>query len=176
MVYLIGGASRVGKSTLANLLLQRRRISFLSADALVHTLKNVAPELGVTGNGPLPEKAAKFYPYLKGFIKYNSFSIKDFIIEGDVILPYHSAELSQEFPVKSCFLGFSEIAIGALKENAGSNNWIDNLTEGSLKALPEEIIKISKFIKTECEKYSLKYFDLSGKYKERLEEAYTFLL
>ncbi|WP_314251763.1 hypothetical protein [Streptomyces sp. DSM 40907] len=56
MIYLIGGPPRVGKSTLAWMLLEREGLPGCPTDALVSMLQRAAPEHGVR-HGTHPDKA-----------------------------------------------------------------------------------------------------------------------
>ncbi|MBB4887207.1 hypothetical protein [Streptomyces netropsis] len=57
MIHLIGGHPRVGKSTLAQMVLERAGIPGCPTDTLVSMLQNAAPQRGVR-HGTHPDKAA----------------------------------------------------------------------------------------------------------------------
>jgi hypothetical protein len=52
MRYLLGGASRAGKSTLARRLLRERGVPYFPLDYLLLGLENGVPSLGVTPGNP----------------------------------------------------------------------------------------------------------------------------
>ncbi|KKS65437.1 hypothetical protein A3A14_01320 [Candidatus Daviesbacteria bacterium RIFCSPLOWO2_01_FULL_43_38] len=177
MVYLIGGSIRIGKSNLAHKILQKKQISVISTDVIIGLLKDYVKK---DFNDPRPnfiQKAENFYPYLKEFIRINLvLGMKDFVYEGDIILPEQVTLLAKEYKIKSCFLGFSHINLALLKEHIGNHQWLDELLEDELNKLPERIMDTSKFIEDECKKYHLKYFDLSTDYNREHELAYKYLL
>lgn len=81
MIYLIGGVPRVGKTTLAKLILERKGVPFVPADTLAHTLTHVYPQLGVRfgQEGAWESIPEKFYPFLKSFVhgvKYHVSTIR----------------------------------------------------------------------------------------------------
>lgn len=69
---IIGGTARSGKSTLANLIVNKLKYSKCESDTIVNAFHKVFPELGITHGGG--EKAEKIYkPFLfevlNGFCK-----------------------------------------------------------------------------------------------------------
>lgn len=181
MLYLIGGAPRVGKSTLAKVILQRNKIAYVDADWVIHMLMFTAPQLGVKvfsdfNKSEFRKKAVNFYPYLFQFIKYNQSVVENYVIEGDSFLPKHVSKLQKDFQVKSCFLGTSKLNPEILLNNPSKNNWIKKLTPQQLKDLCEWIIDMSYFLKKECFTYKITYFDVSKNYRGQIEKAYKYLL
>ncbi len=177
MIYLIGGAVRTGKSALASKILDNNKISVISTDVIVGLMKEfVKPQDDADPRLSIVKKAENFFPHLENFIKLNiELGVKDFVYEGDLILPEHVVELSKSYEIIACFLGFSQIDIGQLKIHKGNHQWIDELEERELGELPNKIIADSKYIEDECSKYGLKYFDLSVDYEKVHEEAYQYL-
>lgn len=181
MLYLIGGVPRVGKSTLANLILERDKISYVDSDWIIHMLMHAAPQLGVKIYSELNEhefrnKAVNFYPFLYQFIKYNQPVAENYVIEGDSFLPEHVSKLQKEFQVKSCFLGLSNLKPETLKNNPSKNDWwINKMNAEQLINLCQWIQDMSAILKKECELYKIEYFDLAENHKEQMEKAYLYL-
>lgn len=176
MIYLVGGAIRTGKSNLANKILQNKKISVVSTDVIIGLVKNYVKKDFSDPRPNFIQKAENFFPYLKEFIRVNLIlGIEDFVFEGDIILPEQATILAKEYGVKSCFLGFSSINLDLLKKHAGNHKWLDELSDGELKQLPQKIINMSKFIEEGCKKYKLKYFDLSSDYDGEHKLAYQYL-
>lgn len=181
MLYLIGGAPRVGKSTLANLILEKNKIAYVDTDWIVHMLMFAAPQLGVKVFTKLNEdefrsKAIKFYPFLYQFVKYNQPVIEQYVIEGDSFLPEHVSKLQKEFHIKACFLGSSNLQSEILLNNPSRNNWIKKLTLKQLNDLCNWIMGMSNFLKKECSLYKITYFDISKNYPDQIKKAYQYLL
>ncbi|MEU3989775.1 hypothetical protein [Streptomyces platensis] len=76
MIYLIGGPPRVGKSTLAWMLLERSGLPGCPTDALVSMLQRAAPEHGVR-HGTHPDKAVPAQPFLIEFIRAAAEALDD---------------------------------------------------------------------------------------------------
>lgn len=174
MMYLIGGVPRAGKSTLAQKLVERRSISFVSTDVILHMVSDTLPDLSLTK--PYDDIPAKFFPYIRNLLKHLESSVRAYTVEGDIITPSQVKLLQNEYEVKACFLGFSFITLRQLQEYVGDNNWIGELSEEERTNLPPWIMKKSAQIRQECDKYGLMYIDMSSDvYEACLERAYRYL-
>lgn len=177
MVYLIGGSIRTGKSNLANKILHNKKISVVSTDIIIGLVKDHVKKDFSDPRPNFIQKAENFYPYLKEFIRVNAIlGIENYVYEGDIILPAQAALLAKEYELKACFLGFSKITVELLKKHIGNHQWLDKLSTEELNDLPKKIMDTSKFIESECQKYDLKYFDLSIDYDKEHELAYKYLI
>lgn len=177
MIYLIGGTIRTGKSNLAHKILLNKKISVISTDIIIGLLMDYVKPQDPSDSRPyFVKKAENFFPHLKKFIQVNTvLGIKDFVYEGDIILPEQAALLAKEYELKACFLGFSDINVDLLKKHVGNHQWLDELSEERFNELPKRIIDTSKYIEEECKKYGFKYFDLSIDYEKQHELAYQYL-
>ena len=180
MLYLIGGVPRVGKSTLAQLILERNKIAYIDIDWIVHMLMFAAPQLGVKVCTDMNEnecrnKAINLYPFLYQFITYNQPVVDNYVIEGDGFLPEQVSKLKKEFQVKACFLGTSDLQPEILLNNPSKNNWIKRLSKQELSELCKGIVNVSKFVKNECSTYKIQYFDISNDYNGQIEKSYQYL-
>ncbi len=181
MLYLIGGVPRVGKSTLAKLILERDAIAYVDTDWIVHMLMFAAPQLNVKvftefNEHEFRNKAVNFYPFLCQFVKYNQPVVEKYVVEGDSFLPEHVSKLQKDFQVKACFLGLSNLQPEILLNNPSKNNWIKKLNSQQVVDLCEWVVEMSTFLKKECDLYKIKYFDLAIKHSEQIEKAYRYLL
>lgn len=178
MIYLIGGSIRSGKSGLAHKILQNKKISVISTDVIIGLLMDhIKPQDPSDTRSYIVKKAENFFPYLKKMIHTNTvLGVKDFVYEGDIILPEHVASLSQDYEFRTCFLGFSDINIDLLKKHVGNHQWLDELTDEKLNELPKRIMSDSKYIEQECKKYGFQYFDLSIDYEKQHKFAYQYLV
>ncbi|MDO8497404.1 MAG: hypothetical protein Q7S61_02560 [bacterium] len=181
MLYLIGGAPRVGKSTLAKLILERNKIAYVDADWIVHMLMFAAPQLGVKvfsdfNEHEFKKKAVNFYPFLFQFVKYNQPVVDHYVIEGDSFLPEHVLKLQKEFQVKTCFLGTSKLKPETLLNNPSKNDWwIKKLNSQQLNDLCKWIMNMSNFLEKECTTYKITYIDVAKNHREQIEKTYQYL-
>ena len=160
---------------MAQKIVERDGLPFISTDSVVHMINDSLPGLNIMEGG-YNQIPANFYPFLKALIKYTQYAVKDYVIEGDAFFPRQVNELNKEFKIRTCFLGFSHVTLRDIQEDIGHNNWIDDLAEKELHTLPDRIIEASSMLKSECEKYDLRYIDLTGNYLTNLEKAYRYLL
>jgi hypothetical protein len=176
MIYLIGGAPRVGKSILSKKLLLEMHIPYVSADILIHMIKKAAPQTGVTDKIDFKQKSKMFYPFLEQFVKLARYDSNNYTIEGDAFLPQELELLRQKFEFKAVFLWTSKITLKEITDNIGDNDWILSKTKEEQQKIPDYIIEKSKIIKDECQKFNYPNFDMSLGFDSQLQKAYHTLL
>ena len=168
MLYIIGGASRTGKSMISRELMALTGIPFFSLDVLMMGLANGVPEYGINPVDPEFRNAAKMWPILRSVLINMLESGTEYIVEGYAILPEHAEEIQRLFPdqVKSCFIGYTTIDPEKKLEEIRTysdlpNDWAKTSSDGEILELVNRSISYSAFLKTECEKYQIPYFDQS---------------
>ena len=123
MIYLIGGAPRVGKTILGQQISRELRIGWVSTDLLLTLLAvtkvegmktewNAAPE-AITAN------ATWFFPYLERFVWGVNSMVEDYVIEGVDFLPTQAAQLAAQYPIRAVFLGCSSKTPATLEQFPG---------------------------------------------------------
>jgi hypothetical protein len=173
LVFMIGGCPRVGKSTLAQLLVEKNHIPYGSLDVIVHMFKSQFPDLLTSNPNMIPER---FYPYLEQLVRNSLYTMPYYTFEGVSFDPIHTHQLSKNYNVRSCFLGASEITFEQITSSTSHNNWTTTKTQDHLRTLPEEYKVRSNFLEEECNTYKIPYFDMSkGNYKSKLQQAHRAL-
>ena len=111
MLYLIGGCSRSGKSTLAERMRVRHGIPWFPLDALKMGLHLGAPSLGIYPEDDDLETADRMWPIIQGVLDHLLFDGRDYLVEGVNIRPHLIARFIGETdePVRACFLGYPEV-------------------------------------------------------------------
>jgi hypothetical protein len=173
MIYLIGGAARVGKTTLAKMILKRQGIPFDSTDMLWWALKESEPKR----NWKSEWEAApdQFFPYLHAYINHAIKTLPDYVVEGDTFFPSHAAELMKKFPIKVVFLGSSNMNLADIKKYSQHNNWVDHLEQKDQEPLPAKLMADSAMFEREAKKFGFPYFDVAEQREEKMEAAYSAL-
>lgn len=173
MIYLIGGAARVGKTTLAKMILKRNEIPFDSTDMLWHAFKDCQPERAwKDGWENIPDQ---FFPFLRKFVDHAVQTLPNYVIEGDSFFPAHAAALMKDFPVKACFLGMTKMNLADIKKYTEHNNWIDSVPQAVQETIPAKLVQDSAMFASEAKRLRIPYFDLTENRKENLEAAYRAL-
>jgi hypothetical protein len=181
LLYLIGGAPRAGKTILARRMLAGHRVAYFSLDALMSGIANALPEWGIKVPDPALKRAAATWPLVRAMALNLIESGDDYLIEGDVILPEHVAELHSNFAsqIRACFLGYSSIdpakKMRAIRRYASAGDWTRSLTDAHLLKLTGELRDFSGYLRAECAAHGLAYFDESAGFPEMLEQALAYL-
>src|SRR5210317_1962000 len=113
MLLLVSGASRSGKTLIANKILADRRVPYLSLDWLMMGFNDGIPEHGIH-HLLWPNKIAeKMGPFLLGMIDSMLVDGMDYVIEGEAMLPQLVADLVEKHPdqIKVVFVGYTEINV-----------------------------------------------------------------
>jgi hypothetical protein len=180
MIYLIGGAPRVGKSILSQRIAARLRIGWISTDLLVEMLRvNNSAEQKVEWNADpaaITAVADSFMPYLERFIwGVNSMS-ESYIIEGVSFLPSQVAQLSGKYPISAIFLGCSKITLEQFDQFPGRSPGYSFLPVVERRQIVQDVPRWSEFIRQEAARFSYTYIDMAGDFNTHLMEAEALLM
>lgn len=174
MIYIIGGTPRVGKSTLASLILEKNKISTLSTD-IIRNLIDFAPTKVGIKDLPLEEKSEAFFPYFLQLLKILQNKYSDYVVEGDLFTPEQLSTIQEQIHFKCCFIGTSNITLEYLKKIKDEHDWVSRFPEEEQEKFPEQFIQRSKVTKTEALKYNFPYFDIYPDRDKAIEAAYNCL-
>jgi hypothetical protein len=181
MIYIIGGASRSGKTLLARRVVAEKRIPYFPLDALFGALANGAPQLGVAYENSLMERPVKMWPITKPLLEFFFAEEKDFLIEGDSILPSQIQELLvANKPVKACFIGYTKLDANEKLETVrryhqGEIDWTKGISDTEMLPMVDEMIEFSKYLEQECDRLGIKYFDVSQDFEGVRDEVFEYL-
>lgn len=166
--YLIYGASRSGKSTLAKCICLNSNLSYISMDKMVSALSRTFPELNINHHTRSLETLINFekflFSYLKSITRYtNKKNNILYVVEGS----YTDLEnfISQEF----C-KNFEIIVLvqeGISKKNLFDNirkfdtleDWTSGLSDNELLNYCENILNESARIQKICKKHEIAYYN-----------------
>ena len=179
MIYLIGGAPRVGKSTLCQQMSARLGIGWISTDLLMEVLRLKNVEGLKTEWNASPEAitnaAEWFLPYLERFVWGVSSLADGYAIEGVDFLPAQVAQISRQFNVRSIFLGRSAMTLAIFDEYPGKSKGYAGLPMDTRYKFSQDIPLWSEFIRQEAERSNCPYIDMSNDFPARLLEAEKLL-
>jgi hypothetical protein len=181
MVRIIGGAARTGKGILSRRLLLETQQPYLSLDVLKMGLVNGLPSFGLDPEASAITIARQLWPLVRAMAVNMVETDVHYIIEGE-ILPEHAHELARHYPdqIRACFLGYAEIAprqkLAEIRAFSGhANDWMEDYTDEEILALVEENIAFSRYLREECGRLSLAYFDISEDFLEVHNRVIAYL-
>ena len=180
MVLLIAGASYVGKTLMAQKLLELYKMPYISVDHLKMGLYRSGFDYGFNPESEDKVITEKLWPIIKGIIMTNIENDQDIIIEG-CYFPESINELDKEYLYKTIFLYiiFSEqyIRNNLSEKIMGKRNVIENRGcdfEGTNEFLEKYIFE-NKNNKEKCTKNGIKYFEIQEDYEKEIEKVYEWI-
>jgi putative acetyltransferase len=180
MVILIAGASYVGKTLLAQKLLETYKMPYLSIDHLKMGIYRANSKCGFEPESKDEIITRKLWPIIKGIIMTNIENNQNIIIEG-CYFPESINDLDEEYLCKTIILYiiFSEQYIrknlsGKIKEN---RRVVENrmYTFEETNEYIEKYILVNKNNKEKCIKSSIKYFEIEEDYEEEIRNIYKWV-
>ncbi len=179
MIYLLGGAPRVGKSILGQRVSAKLKISWISTDLLEELLR-LKNEAGVkmewNADPEAISAAAEWsFPYLERFIWGVHSMAEAYLVEGVDFLPAQVAQLSTQYPIRSVFLGCSKMTPEKLDQFPGRSQGYAFLPEAFKRQIVQDVPHWSEFIRQEAGHFSMPYVDMSADFHGCLDEAEAVL-
>lgn len=192
MIYLIGGAMRIGKSIIGREIAKQSNSSFISTDDICRmVIANISKE-EKSEKFPSPAFSANFSentlssaerverqvksaksltPYIEKVIRSAIEENKSIVIEGVHVLPEQVHQLlldSGKSQIKYSFLGMmnTESIYQGIVNNTSSENWMKNTPGVVVRQVAEFTRSFSEFIQKECDKYDLKYTERTSNFEE----------
>lgn len=183
MLYIVSGASRAGKSLIAERMLRQKGIPYMSLDWLVMGFTDGLPQYGLHDNLMPDEIAEKLWTFVRPICANMLWSGIDYVLEGEAILPHLVRELIDENPgkVEICFVGFTDIDIerkvlDVRQFSVGKGDWLIQEDDDYIRRHLKNMVRHSEMIKGGCEQYDLPYFDTSRDFLTTVEQATEYLL
>ena len=179
MLYLVGGAPRTGKSILGQRFAAQLKIGWVSTDILVGLLR-VKNEEGVkTSWNATPEAitadADWFFPYLERFVWGITSHAASYVIEGVDFLPTHVKQLSEQYSIRSVFLGCSKMTLERFDKYPGHSPGYSMLPKDIRQQFAHDIPFWSKYVQQEAKKHGYSFVDMSDNFQLQLNEAEVLL-
>jgi 2-phosphoglycerate kinase len=183
MLYLIGGTSRSGKTTLAGLLLRRHHVPFLSLDVLKMALHQVMPTEFPGPYHPHRHLGEAIRPVIHAVGIHAVAQGLEYCLEGDLLIPKDVTELSQLHPgqVRACFLGYPTILtlekLDLIERFPGRlNDWANrDLDRAGKIAHIERMRRRGRELALSCREEGVPFIDTSQAFESSLEQAYRQL-
>jgi hypothetical protein len=182
MLIFLAGAARTGKSMLSRRLLAKRMIPFLSVDVLMMGLVRGKPELKIRHDEGALVTGEYIWPVVYEMSRSLLYDQTDYLFEGE-LLPYQIAKQRDEAPgqIIGCFLGYDQIdpheKLRTIRQFSGfPNDWPQEVDDAKLLAIVEREIAFSRYLRQECQRYDLPYFDFSHSFLEQHDQIEASIL
>jgi hypothetical protein len=179
LIYLIGGAPRAGKSTLAQQVSARLGIGWISTDVILEVIKVAEGEAERDWDASIESinsNSERFYPFFERFIWAVQSQTENYVVEGVDFLPVHVSRIMARWNVSAVFLGRSKMTIDEFDQYPGKSPGYANLPKELRKQIADDIPVWSNLLKTEADRFHFPYIDMSTNFIQSLEEAESVLL
>jgi putative acetyltransferase len=178
MVILIGGVSCTGKTLMAQKLLEKYKIPYLSIDHIKMGLIRGNKYCDFTATDGDDELTNKLWPIVKGIIMTNIENGQHIIIEGYYLTPEDIRNFEQKYldQIIALYIGFSKDYL----ENNFISGIIEHLSEIEHKD-NDGYINLDNFtrlhtqLKERCIKNNAKFFEIIGDYEVEMKNVYKWI-
>jgi hypothetical protein len=165
VLYLLGGAPRVGKSSLALRLLAIDGIPWLPTDVLRTVLRRVLPELDVIDRDPVDASslAEVMYPHVEQAAEVCAEEADRSLIEGFELAPRYPRRLRAALEgteVRACFLGHGSFSIADLAGYRGPKPQHHGASRQDLGEAAAWIRRRSRQLRDQCREAGVPYVDV----------------
>lgn len=178
MIILISGNSCTGKTYMAQQLLEKYHVPYLSIDHLKMGLYRADMNCGFTPMDSTEHVGEQLWPIIKGIIMTNIENKQNLIIEGCYILPHHLQDFEPSYSqhIISVFLGFSTTYI---RQNFQSNI-VQHRNAIEARMYPEEgtvaeYIHEHDVFREKCVASDVPYFEIRENYEEEIANVYAYI-
>jgi len=166
VIYLVGGAPRVGKSSLAQRMLAADGIPWLPTDVIRTVVRRVAPEVDAVDQDPVDAAALAeiMYPHIEQAVEVCAEEADQFLIEGFELAPSYPARLRAalgQTEIRACFLGHGSFSAADLAGYRGPKPQADSdLSPGELREAASWIRHRSTQLRQQCDASHVPYVDV----------------
>lgn len=166
-LFLVGGAPRVGKSSLARQLLVDDGIAWLPTDVIRTVLRQTLPDLDALDQDPVDAArlADYMYPHIQVAAEVCAEESERFLIEGFELAPWYRDRLRDDLDdveVRACFLGHETFTALDLRGYRGPKPQHEAAMSASeLETAAAWIRARSRQLRRECRETGGCYIDVS---------------
>lgn len=179
MVILIGGVSCTGKTVMAQKLLEKYKIPYLSIDHIKMGLIRGSKYCDFSATDGDNELAYKLWPIVKGIIMTNIENGQHIIIEGCYLPPEHISDFESNYlkQIIALYIGFSKNYL----EKHFDSGIIEHRSEIEQKRFDnyymnkDNFIKLHSQVKELCEKNNAQFFEINDNYTEEINNVYKWI-
>lgn len=182
MLFLIGGASRSGKSLLAERIRASEGIPWFSLDVLRTGLHLGAPELGLDPYADDLEEGDHLWPIVRAMIDTVLYDGRPYLMEGVCLRPKTVAALAKKNAgrIAACFLGYPDLdtqqkVSHVVTYAGGPNDWLSNNDRTFILRYVEKCRIVSAKLRNECRNAGMPFFDTGNDFSVGIAAAANYL-
>ena len=183
VIYLVGGAPRVGKSSLAQRMLAIDGIPWLPTDVIRTVVRRVAPDVDAIDQDPVDAAALAevMYPHIEQAAEVCAVEAHRFLNEGFELAPCYPTRLRAVLgrtEIRACFLGHGSFSAADLAGYRGPKPQSEGeLTPGALRESASWIRRRSSQLSQQCADLRVPYVDVGeAGFEAVMAEARRLLL
>ena len=171
---IIFGEPRSGKSTLANMIIDKFNYQVIHVDAVRDTFKEIYPELNIAPDIAINNKKFQLFiqEYLNRNTKQEERNKYGYVVEG---CETSVDDCNRLFNIDENIIYYlapdditPEEFFNNIRANDTEKDWTFKLSDEELMQKVKNMITKGKKIKEECKKYNIKFVDTSHNRKEKL--------
>lgn len=170
-IYLVG-PSRCGKTTTASILQEKYGYTHIIMDAVIETMSEVAPQLGIKHGNLESEEFRNFLIlYSKNLFKYTRHNI----IDLEVLNPSFAKAMINADESTAIYMGYPSITpeekLQQMRKYDSKFDWTRNLSDEELIKLLTTHIETSRKLQEEATNHGFEFIDTSFNREEVIRES-----
>ena len=181
--FIICGASRSGKSVLAKRLKDRFNLNWIIGDAIVSSLEDAFPNIGISHHGDLDEIGDRLETYIKYLLWNYAYEGGGYVFDSTHLYPRHIERMREKLGegLQVAFLGYAEAdeqekMAQIRRHDPAQDWWTAERTDDELKTHICAQISKSRIIRQECEQFGFPYIETSGDFEKAISLAEQHIL
>jgi len=178
MVILIGGVSCTGKTLMAQKLLEKYKIPYLSIDHIKMGLIRGSKYCDFSATDDDNELTYKLWPIVKGIIMTNIENGQHIIIEGCYLPPEHINDFESYYlrQIIALYIGFSKNYIEKHFDSIIEHrSEIEQKEFDSYYMNKDNFIKLHSQVKERCKENNVMFFEINDNYSEEINNIYKWI-
>lgn len=167
---------------LARRLLMQQHIPYFSLDILMMGLANGYPAFDLDPETSSLVRGEMLWPIVCAMavnILEETLIHPTYLLEGDELLPEHAAALVVTYPglVRACFVGYTDLTPAEKLRliRLVEAEWGTYYTDDQALAFLTGEVEYSRYLRQQCARCGLRYFDSLGNLIETVNEAARYL-
>jgi hypothetical protein len=180
--FIISGAARAGKTTLAKRIQSEFKTNLIAGDAFMRAMEHSFPETGIVMVGDFEKNIDIHSKFATHLLNYYTYYGHGYVLDSVHVSPENSVKMRElNGFTPTIFLGYAYAdPIKKLKDirhyDSKGNSWTSERSDEDLLAFIERQIQHSIKLKDACAYHNIPYIDTSENFEDGLEVGYAELI